>query len=371
MAQRQSVSSDETYEVRVAEPPDYGRFLALYEDVWERPRGEVWFDWRFVDDPYSEDVEMVVAEREGTLVGAELLLPMPLDVGSERVVARQPVDWIVHPDHRRRGIFTRMTELLLSTYGERTDLLFNFPTDELLPGLEKFDWTTVSRQSTRYRIHDPRAVTKNPAVADSPAVGLVTRFGAPAIRAGLAAADVLTPTATDVSVERVDGPATDAVHTVYDETRPDDIHVPRETAFVEWRFDNPRWDTTTYVARQAGRPVSTVVVATAAKPHATVGYLLDVQPMTTIPERAPAFAAALDAALADMDVDAVQAPTDPYPAVLQRRGFLSDDNPLLSRFSTPTTHVVKSLRAPESADFERDVFDGEEWLLMLGDRDIE
>lgn len=369
MAQEQSVAADETYEVRLAEPSDRDGFLALYEDVWGRSRDGSWFDWRFLDDPYAAGVEMVVAEREGALVGAEPLIPMPLAVGAERVLARQPVDWIVHPDHQRRGVFTRMTELLLSTYGDRTELLFNFPTDALLPGLEKFDWTTVSTQSTRYRIHDLERVAADSAAVDSPAVGLVNRFGEPAVKAGLAAADLLASTPTDVSVERVAGVATDAIDTVYAETRPDAVHIPREPAFVEWRFDNPRWDTATYVARQDGRPVVTVVVATATRPETSVAYLLDVQPMTTVPERAPAFAAALDAALADLDVDAVEASTDPYPSMLQRRGFLADDNPLLSRFSTPTTHVVKPLR--ENGGFERDVLDGEEWLLALGDRDIE
>jgi len=370
MAQEQSVAATGAYEVRLAERSDRERFLALYEDVWGRSRSEAWFDWRFAAAPYSAEVEMVVAERHGDLVGAEVLLPMPLSVGGERVDARQPVDWIVHPDHRRQGVFTRMTELLLATYGDRTDIFFNFPTDALLPGLEKFDWTTVSRQSTRYRINDLQNATRDSTAIDSPVVNLLNRVGASAISAGLAAADLLTPTPSGVSVERVDGPATDAITTVYGETRPDDdVHVPREAPFVDWRFANPRWDVDTYVARRDGHPAATVVVATAEKPHTTVGYLLDVQPMTTVPERAPAFAAALDAALADLAVDAVQAPTDPYPRVLRRRGFLCDDNPLVSRFSTPATHVVKPVGDGER--FEGDVFDAERWQLMLGDRDIE
>lgn len=365
MAQRQSVATTGAYEVRLGGLADRERFLALYEDVWGRSRSEAWFDWRFAAAPYSSDVEMVVAERDGALVGAELLLPMPLAVGDERVAARQPVDWIVHPDHRRQGVFTRMTELLLEAYGDSVDLLFNFPTDALLPGLEKFDWTTVSRQSTRYRVHSPRAVT-----GDSPAVSLIEGVGERTMRAGLGAVDWLTATPTGVSVERVDGPATDAITTVYDQTRPADVHVPRTEAYVDWRFANPQWDIDTYVARRGRRPAATVVVATAAEQHETVAYVLDVQPMTTVPERAPAFAAALDAALADLDVDAVAAPTTPYPSVFRRRGFLRDDTPVLSRFSTATTHVVKPLGRGDRG-FDRDVFDGENWQLLLGDRDIE
>jgi hypothetical protein len=369
MAHGHPVAAAEEYDFRPAEPADRNGFLALYENVWPESRSTAWFDWRFAASPYADDVEMVVAELDGTIVGAELLLAMPLAVGTERVVARQPVDWIVHPDHRRRGLFTRMTELLLATYGPSTDLLFNFPTDALLPGLEKFDWRTVSRQYTRYRVHDLRSVGGDAESADSPAARLATRVVGPAVRAGLGAADRLASTPTNVAVERVPAPATDAITEVYDETRPDAIHVPREAAFVDWRYANPRWDTATYVARLGDRPVSTVLVATEAKPHVTAAYLLDVQPMTTVPGHAPAFAAALDAALADVDADVVQAPTDLYPGVLRRRGFLGDDNPILSRVSRPATHVVKSLRDPDG--FERDVFDDEAWLLQLGDRDVE
>ncbi|AHG04999.1 hypothetical protein HALDL1_16375 [Halobacterium sp. DL1] len=370
MAQQGAVAADD-YTVRLAQSEDREPFLSLYEEVWGRSRSEQWFDWRFVDDPYAGAVEMVVAEHDETLVGAEPLLPMPLVVGGEPVDARQPVDWIVHPDHRRRGVFTRMTETLLSAFEDRAELLFNFPTEALRPGLEKFDWTTVSEQTTRYRIHDPDCLTAGGEGPSSTVRELLCRVGAPVVRGSVGAIDLLTPSPGGVSVERVDGVATDAIHTVYADTRPEAIHVPREPAFVDWRFANPRWETATYVARREGAPVATLVVATASKPDATVGYLLDIQPMTTDPERAPAFAAALDAALADLDVDAVQAPTTPYPAVLRRRGFLCDDNAVLSRFSTPATHVVRPLPEPDADGFARDVFDDEEWLLTLGDRDIE
>jgi hypothetical protein len=369
MAKSQSVGTAE-YTVRPAHPSDRGAFLSLYESVWGRSRSEAWFDWRFERNPYADEVEMVVAERAGRLVGAEPLLPMPLTAGSQRVEARQPVDWIVHPDHRRQGAFTRMTERLLSTYGERADLLFNFPTDALRPGLEKFDWTPVSEQTTRYRVQDLGCIAADDERAVSP-TELVRRVGTPLVRAGLGAVDRLASAPDDVSVGRVDGVATDAVHAVYSQTRPDAIHVPREPAFVEWRFANPRWDTTTYVATRGGKPVSTVVVATATKPQTTVAYLLDVQPMTTVPGRGPAFAAALDAALDDLDVEAVQAPTTPYPGVLRRRGFLCDDNPLVSRFSSPATHVVRPLPAPTTERLDAGIFDDDEWLLLLGDRDIE
>ena len=64
MAQEQTVAATETYEVRLGGAADRERFLALYEDVWDRSRSELWSDWRFEATPYSSDVEMVVAERD-------------------------------------------------------------------------------------------------------------------------------------------------------------------------------------------------------------------------------------------------------------------------------------------------------------------
>lgn len=43
-----------------------------------------------------------------------------------------------------------MTEQLLSTTAERAELLFNFPSDALRPGLQKFDWTEVASVPMRY-----------------------------------------------------------------------------------------------------------------------------------------------------------------------------------------------------------------------------
>jgi hypothetical protein len=372
MTQVQSAKTDGTYAIRRYRPDDRAGFLSLYEDVWERAKGSAWFDWRFRDNPYADEVEMVVAEREGTVVGAEPLLPFRLTTDSGSVEARQPVDWIVHPDHRRRGLFTRMTEHLLSTYADRATLLFNFPSDVLRPGLQKFDWTEVGQLATRYRVQHPRRVVPEVKRGGSAVVSTLARAGTPALRACLGAVDRTASPPDEFSVERVDGVATRAIRTVYEETRPGEIHVARDESFLEWRFANPRWETATYVARRGGRPVATAVVATERFAESTVARLLDVQPMTTDPERAPAFAAALVSLLADhADVDVLKASADHFPTVLRRCGFLSDDGVLFSHFSTPTTHAVRPCAADVSDALGRDVFDPDEWVLTLGDRDVE
>jgi len=360
------------YSIRAGGPGDREAFLSLYEAVWGRSKSAAWFDWRFVDNPFTDRVELVVAERAGRVVGAEPLLALPLATPVETVPGRQPVDWIVHSEHRQRGLFTRMTERLLSVTAERAGLLFNFPSDALRPGLRKFDWTEVASVSMRYRVQNATGISAEP-TDDDRGPSVLARAATPVTRSILAVADRLTSPTADVSVERVDGTATDAIRSVYTETRPDTVHVPRTETYLGWRFANPRWDVTTYVARRGDRPVATLVVGRETVDSTEKALLLDVQPMTTDRARAPAFAVALDAALADLaDVDVVTAPARPFPGVLGRRGFLRDDRFPLARFATTTTHAVRPLPDPgDASGFDADVFDADAWTLALADLDVE
>jgi hypothetical protein len=372
MQQIDATDEGDDYSIRAGGSGDRDAFLSLYESVWGRSKSAAWFDWRFVDNPFTDRVELVVAEYAGRVVGAEPLLALPLATPAGTVPVRQPVDWIVHSDHRQRGLFTRMTEQLLSTTVDRAELLFNFPSDALRPGLQKFDWTEVASVPMRYRVQNAAGISAS-LTDDDHDTSVLTQAATPAVRAVLAVADRLTSSMADVSVQRVDGTATRAIRSVYTETRPDTVHVPRTTTYLDWRFANPRWDVATYVARRGDRPVATLVVGRETVDGAEKALLLDVQPMTTDPARAPAFAAALDAALADLaDVDVVTAPARVFPGVLGHRGFLRDDSFPLTRFATTTTHVVRPLPDPtDMSGFDADVFDADAWTLMLADLDVE
>lgn len=398
MAQSRQQASSGEYQIRPFRPEDRGAFLDLYEAVWGAAKDRSWFDWRFDENPRADDVAMVVAEMDGRFVGAEPLLPFELRAGDRSIEAVQPVDWMVHPDYRREGVFSRMTETLLERFRDDASVLFNFPNRQLLPGLERFDWRTVDAVPSRYRVQDPRAVTDGD--AGSPTVAAAT-IGRPLVRGTLGVLDRVGSTAPDVSVDRYDSVPGETVAACYAADRPERVHVPRTPAYVRWRFANPRWDVTAYVARRDGEPVATTVVATEHAIDGDITHLLDVQPMTTPPDRADAFEAILQAVLADAtDAALLTAASDWYPDVQRRTGFLRDDHFPFSRVSTATYHAVRPLGAglqptpgtttgaamattgtatatPAPADVSRDplVVDGydltdpEDWLLAPADRD--
>lgn len=358
--------------VRPYRPGDRASFLDLYERVWGSERSPAWFDWRFQANPFGDGVQMVVAERDGKLIGAEPLLSFRLRVDGVERRAFQPADWIVDPAYQQQGVFTRMTERLFETYADDAALMFNFPSDALLPGLEKFDWRVVGSHPMAYRVNDPTVVLSNRDEA-SRTVRTTFRIGEAVGRPLLGALDRLTWNRPGITVERVAG-VPDVVTDLYAESRPDGFHVPRDSAFCGWRFSNPRWTPTTYLARRAGQVVATVVTAIEDEADtARVLRVLDVQPMTDRPGRSSALAAIYDELVRDTrDVDIVRTPAAPLPGPL-RRGFVHDDTVGVSRVSNVATQVVRPLTGDDDLDWQlagRSLTDPENWTLALADQDV-
>lgn len=367
--------------VRPYVPADRERFLSLYETVWGRRKGPEWFEWRFSANPYRDGVRMVIAEKDGEMVGAEPLLPFRLRVGSRMLDADQPVDWIVHPDHRRQGIFTEMTAFLLERYDD-VDLLFNFPNDALRPGLERFDWTVAGEISMSYRVQRPSRVISKTGIGGA-LEGMLSAVLDVGASGGLALLDRINTPSRDVTVERHSDIPVKTLAELYESTVPERIHVLRDEAFLEWRFENPCWETTTYVAVRNGTPVGSVVTATEQFDTYTRTHLLDIQPMDGFGSGTPSdvFEALLSAVVTDhRSVDVLRAPTMGSSRLLRRYGFLSDNAFPLSRVTAPSTHVVRPLEDTERGDsftdpeFDGDgsgLLDSEEWLLLPADLDIE
>ena len=375
--QQQSVGE---YQVRPYRPTDRDRFLSLYETVWGRRKSVDWFNWRFEANPYRDGVQMTVVESDGELVGAEPLLPYRLRIGETVHDVFQPVDWIVHPDHRRQGLFTRMTKATLDRHLTDVSLFFNFPNEQLRPGLEQFDWETVGSVACRYRVQNPRAFVDRTNADHSAIVALAARVGTPVCGVGLNALDWLASAPEEITIERSSGVRIDAIHDLYSSTRPTGTHVVRDRPFLKWRFANPNWETTSYVAVDDGETVGSLIAATEQTDEARICYLFDLQPMQTAATRPAAVEALLGALLEDTtDVDLIRAPTGYFPGLFRRYGFCRDDAFPLSTATTRTTHAIRtpvmSGASTETATQPKlsaeQLGDPDCWQLTLADLDVE
>jgi hypothetical protein len=385
-------STAEAYHLRPYQSRDRDRFLSLYETVWGRKKSVDWFEWRFESNPYQDGVQMIVAESSEELVGVEPLVPFRLQIGETTYEASQPVDWMVHPDHRRCGLFTRMTEAVLEQYLPDVSLFFNFPNEHLQPGLRKFDWQTVGPVACRYRVQNTRAfVEAKNANQHSTPVSIAGKLARPVVRAGLGLFDRFGSPPSGITVDRFTDVPVETIHERYSSARPNRIHVPRNRPFLRWRFANPNWETTSYVASRDGEPVASIIAATEQIENCRITHLLDSQPMSRQSRRPAAFEALLAELVSDAsDSDLLRAPAHCYPQVFRRYGFFRDDTFPLSTVSTQTTHTIRTppatagatrnatqeatknggSKSPTDSISAVDLGDPKNWLLTVADLDI-
>jgi len=369
MAQQTRTDDDaDPYTIRRYRPSDRADVVALYEQVFGGP-GDAWFSWKYENNPYVDHVPMTVGTYEGRVVATKPCLALQLRAGESTVLALQPADVMVHPDHRRNGLYSRTTELLKSVYADREPaLFFNFPNEATLSGSLKHGWAVVSEVTTYYRVHRPAAMVD---FEDGPARTLA-RSLTPIARGYLGVRDAVGSVPTSLAVERHDGVPVDALVAAYRRDRPEGLHALRDSRYYSWRFENPRWDYETYTAGHDRTAVGGMVVGTRQEDGRQIAAITDVVPLAGGENRHDLFAALLRRIVddhADAGTIAIGGGVVPRD-LLSAFGFLGDDAFPLARFASPTTQVAYSLTDdPGQVAAGFDLTDPDSWSLSLSEQD--
>lgn len=356
----------EEYAVRGFETGDRTGFYQLFEAVFGDCPGDEWFNWKYAENPYVDHVPMQVAvDGEGKLVGARPLLALPLAIDGERRLGLQPGDTMVHPDHRRRGLFTRMTQRTIETYADHeAAVFFNFPNEHSQAGYEKLGWREIGTVPTYYRIQRP-----------SRWLSTRSRFGAfsmqtanVVMRAYLGAKESVAAVSNEISVTRHESVPAGRLASLYADSVPNGIHADRDERYLLWRYGNPDWEYRSYLAREAGDPVGAAVVGRRTDGGTTV-RITDVVPVRP-PERV---AAALLATVIEAfsESDAILAPSTLPRSTLAAAGFRADTEFPLSVMSSPTTLVARPAADDPDAwsGALRGATDVSNWTLTFTERD--
>lgn len=362
-------SGESEYRVRWYAPDDASQILSLHETVFGTAHSPEWFHWRY-DTPYLDDYPVLVAEIDGSIVGVRTFLPMYVRANGQRTLAIQPAATMVHPDHRRQGIFTRLMDRTFEEYADEADLIFNFPTPAAKEANLKMGWRAVGRLSTWVRLQQPSQL--DPPIP-RPGTRMLDAVAGAYSDVTAALGDALTPAARDVEVVRHDGVRPSLLSSLYEQAVPERLHVHRDARFYRWRYANPEWDCTTYVARSGGDAVAAILTATS-----TTGVprtaIVDSVPLPPADRDAPALAALLSAVVRDARSSAyIRAAASVAPGTLPARfGFVPDDVPPVSRVVTPTEMVCRPIE-DDAADAWRfggyAVDDLDSWVVARGDMD--
>jgi GNAT superfamily N-acetyltransferase len=140
------------------------------------------FRWKHLDNPFGPSF-MLVAERDGRLVGLRAFMRWRLRSGAGTLRAVRAVDTATHPDYQGMGVFSRLTRAALEAMAGEVDLVFNTPNDKSGPGYLKLGWREVGRVPVAVRVRRPlRLLARGrgsarpaPAVAGEPAAAVLER----------------------------------------------------------------------------------------------------------------------------------------------------------------------------------------------------
>ncbi|MDS0282112.1 GNAT family N-acetyltransferase [Haloarcula onubensis] len=326
------------YDIRWFREGDKAGFMDLHRETF--PDGtDAWFDWKFLDNPYLPETPIVVTEHDGDIVGARPNLAFQMRAGDTYHTALQSCDTMVHEDHRRQGLFSRMSERLFADYADgQPEFTFNNPNPLTTAGLAKLGCEIAGEHTTYYRV-------QNPAVYAGIDNSLAEATGERAARAYLGVRERRFDPPDEVSVtSHTDIPA-GTLATLYRRRPPSEIHAYRDEQFFDYRFGNPNWEYTSYTATLGDRPVAGVVAGTGEKEGHTVTNVVDVLPLVGDDERDRALPAIFDRLVtdyADSDVVAVRGESVPHE-LLTGLGFHSDQDLPLAPVATPTRLIVSPI----------------------------
>ncbi|WP_253736646.1 GNAT family N-acetyltransferase [Halohasta salina] len=364
------------YRIRPYEPADLAGFLRLDSRVWDRTRSREWFRWKYADNPYTDHTPVFVADYDGEIVGARPFLAMPLRVDDRSVLAFQPADTMVDPNHRREGIFRRMTTRALAAYRDgEPALFFNFPNQHARPGYLDLGWRAVAPEVTYYRIETPTRVRgQNNGLGQRAA-----DIARPLLRGYYGARRALSTPPDDLGVREVDGAPVELVAGLHDRRRPSTIHAGRTEQFLRWRLASPIWERRTYLVGDP--PDEEPIAAVVARSRTTddglrLTQVIDVAPLSGGPRWQAALWRGLDAVIRTHPTTALFAVSDgaiPH-RTLAAFGFLRDDSLPLSRLTTFDSMLV--VRPNGDVDDEtawrvggRAVDDPDNWCVTFAERD--
>jgi len=328
--------SGDGYTIRPYRPEDRAGLLALHETVFGGGDPE-WFAWKYENNPYLEEPALFIAEHDGEVVGARPYLAYRMRAGDDTHLALQTGDTMVHPDHRRKGLLTRMTAASFEAYADgEPAFTFSVPNAISRPGYLRLGVELTGELTTRYRVQDPAAFAGK---------GRLARLAAPAARGYLGLLDGLYEAPLEVTVVRhADLPA-GTLAALYRRRPPEGIHAQRDEAFYGYRLGNPDWEYTAYTARLGDTPVAGVVTGERTVEGRSVTNIAEVVPLVGDDQRDRALGALLARVIADSADSAVIAVRgSSVPAGLLRRlGFINDRQLPLSVVASPTVLITSPL----------------------------
>jgi hypothetical protein len=148
------------YTFRAGQPGDEPAILdllrlSLGESESLQRTSHMW-RWKHVDNPFGASEVLVAIDPKNEVAALRAFMRWAFSRNGETITAVRAVDTATHPDHRRFGLFTRLTlRAAEEVKAQGTGFVFNTPNDQSRPGYMKMGWQPVATVSPLVRMLRP------------------------------------------------------------------------------------------------------------------------------------------------------------------------------------------------------------------------
>jgi hypothetical protein len=103
------------------------------------------FLWKHNENPFGISIGLLACDEE-KIVGVRMFMFWEFRKGEKIVKAIRPVDTIIHPNYRGKGLFKKLTLEGLEICENEYDLVFNTPNKSSYPGYIKMGWVNFGER---------------------------------------------------------------------------------------------------------------------------------------------------------------------------------------------------------------------------------
>jgi hypothetical protein len=148
---RRLTDFDGAVEVRAFEANDEPGVLEVLQAAFGQwPRGvegitpSEFFRWKHMHSPFGPS-SLLVAEADGMIIGLLAYMPWRFTVGAQTLETLRGVDFALHPDRRRAGASSALTQAAVDHFSSDLAFVWGNPNAQSTPVSLKSGWRTVGR----------------------------------------------------------------------------------------------------------------------------------------------------------------------------------------------------------------------------------
>lgn len=322
------------YIIRPYSSQDRESFLKLHSNHLSNI-SKSYVKWKFENNPFIDSTPIFVTEYNNDIVGARPYFALPLTDGENQYTALNLANTVVHPNHRKQGLLTKMTKKSLEYYNSDEGKI-SYVSPGAIPwnAYKKVGYEQINNSRFEYwRFQNPKAITCN----SSMKYKLPSQLLGPIYSGYRSFADKCRYTMDDkYEIINHSSPPIDLLSSLYRLDIPErKIHVVRDKQYFKWRYNNPKYQYDFYIINQDSNPFAAIISGTEYNSwkNSTVTRFLDILPVT-IRENDP-----------DLILKALNhiISTDEKTDIYRQPGFIQDylDLSKLGFFSTGTFPLSK------------------------------